>query len=949
MDLRVLGAVEAWSGGVRLNLGSRKQRLVLAVLLLEANRLVPVDRLIDFVWGTAPPPSARGTVQALVSRLRAALRADGGDRPEIVHSGASYLLRADPFWIDVHRFGDLIARARAADDGMAIDLFGQALGLWRGDPLADVASAEVRERLCGGLSEARWSAVEDWLDVRMRLGESRQVLEELTRLVAENPMRQRLVGQLMLVLHQEGRTNDALQAYHALRAQLVADFGLDPPLRLRDLAAAILRADPDLTTTPTPPVHPAELPIRAAGFVGPEREPAQLDADRPHVVPAQLPAGVPGFAGRREQLTQLDAAGDGVVILIGTAGIGKTALALHWGHQARDRFPDGQLYLNLRGFDASQSTVDTAGALRSFLEALGIALPGIPDDLHARAGLYRSLLVDRRVLVVLDNARDVEQLRMLLPGAPGCLVVITSRHQLTGLVATAGARPISLGLLDETEARDLLQVRLGSRVLTEPQAAGRIIERCARLPLALALAAARAAVQADLPLQALADDLDASAAILDALHSSDPGTDLRSTFSWSYHGLSEPASRMFRLLGLHAGPDISPSAAASLAAVTVTEARRLLLELVQAQLLTQHRPQRYFFHDLLMAYAGELSTAAERDEATPRILGHYLHHAWRAAALLEPNRENIAVGPADVAMTIEPFATLEEAMAWMQAEHAVIIEAVTRAHAAGFDTYAWQLAWTLATFLRRQGLGREWIETQRIATQAAERANDVLGQAHAFYYLAAAQYRHGNHDSATTNLRKALDRYRSLGDHYGQASTHYQLCWQYEAAQNFAAALDHAQLMLKHYRLAGHLAGQGRALGFIGWYQALLGDYEPALEHCHQALKLLRETNDATGEGIDWDSIGYIHHQLGDYEEAASSYEAAVAIHRELDDRYNLALTLSHLGDTHLARQDAAAANAVWEQAYHLMTELAHPEAETVRAKLTLDVLATRPLPPVVQ
>jgi DNA-binding SARP family transcriptional activator len=294
MDLRVLGAVEAWSGGVQLDLGSRKQRLVLAVLLLEANRLVPLDRLVDFVWGTAPPPSARGTVQALVSRLRAAFRAAGRDGPEIVYRGAGYLLQADPLAIDVHRFSDLAAQARAADDEKAVDLLERALALWRGDPLADVASVEVRERLCGGLGEARWTAVEDWLDARMRLGESREVLEELTRLVAENPTRQRLVGQLMLVLHQEGRTNEALNAYHALRARLVAEFGLDPAPRLQDLAAAILRADPDLTISPAQPIRPAELPHRADGFVG-----------------------------RETELARLDAGGAGIWVISGTAGVGK--------------------------------------------------------------------------------------------------------------------------------------------------------------------------------------------------------------------------------------------------------------------------------------------------------------------------------------------------------------------------------------------------------------------------------------------------------------------------------------------------------------------------------------------------------------------------------------------------------------------------------------------------
>ncbi|WP_290059293.1 AfsR/SARP family transcriptional regulator, partial [Amycolatopsis solani] len=437
MEFRVLGAVEATADGAPVDLGSRKQRLVLAVLLLDAGRPVSRDRLVDLLWPADPPASARGTVQALVSRIRAVFRAAGG--PELVTEGHGYVLRAAPDAVDAHRFTALVHRARAAGDETAVALLGEALALWRGDALAGAADPDVAERLLAGLNEARWSALEDRIDAQLRLGQGRAVLAELTELVAAHPLRQRFVGQLMLALHREGRTDAALAAFRGLRTRLAAELGLDPAPELTRLEAAILAGDPALDAAPEPD---AVTPVR----------------------PAQLPHDVRAFTGRAVDLARLDepagpGAGPDIRLVTGTAGVGKTALAVRWAHRVRDRFPDGQLYLDLRGFDPDHEPLTPAVAAAQLLRALGTGPRAIPPDPDGRTALWRSLLADRRVLVLLDNARDSAQVTPLLP--PSGTVLITSRQRLGDLIARTGARAVPLSVLPPADARQLLETVLG--------------------------------------------------------------------------------------------------------------------------------------------------------------------------------------------------------------------------------------------------------------------------------------------------------------------------------------------------------------------------------------------------------------------------------------------------------------------------------------------------------
>ncbi|MGV9212690.1 ATP-binding protein [Micromonospora sp. RB23] len=669
-------------------------------------------------------------------------------------------------------------------------------------------------------------------------------------------------------------------------------------------------------------------------------------------VPRQLPPALPGFVGRAAQLAQLDAACAGpdasdddgmaparVVTLSGTAGVGKTTLAVHWAHRVADRFPDGQLYVDLRGFDSTGTVVTAVEAIRGFLEALEVPPERIPTHLSAQVGLYRSLLAGRRMLVLLDNARDAEQVRPLLAGSPTCLVLVTSRNRLAGLIAAEGARPLGVELLSAAEAWQLLARRLGAdRLALEPRAVDEIIERCARLPLALAVLAARGAANPAFPLASLAAELRRAPRPLESFDAGDAGTDVQAVFSWSYQSLTPPAARLFRLFGCHPGPDIGVAAAASLAGLPRDQAPRLLAELAHAHLVTEHAPGRFGAHDLLRAYAAQ---QAERFEPEParraairRGLDHYLHTAHAAALLLQPGRDPVTLAPAPPDVAPEEITDHGQALAWFTTEYPVLLAAVAHAKHIGFDGHAWQLAWTLVDFLQRRGRWPDLADAQRTALAGARRAGDRLGQANAHRDLARVLSRLGRIDEAATNYRQALAIFGALGDHTGQARTHRAFGAMLDGLGRHAEALEHGQRALALYRDAGHLAGEASARNAVGWAHAQLGQYAPALTHCGQALTLLRRTGDRHGEANTWDSLGFIHARLGEHAEAIRCYGRALRLYRRISDRYDEADTLSRLGESRQAAGDTVGAARTWRRALRILDDLGHPDAERVRALL---------------
>jgi tetratricopeptide (TPR) repeat protein len=677
----------------------------------------------------------------------------------------------------------------------------------------------------------------------------------------------------------------------------------------------------------------------------------------PGTAPRQLPTAARHFAGRVTELAALtgllrereDAGGTVVISAIGgTAGAGKTALAVYWAHQVASRFPDGQLYVNLRGFDPAGSPMTPAQAVRGFLDAFDVPPERIPVSLDAQAALYRSLMAGRRVLVVLDNARDADQVRPLLPGSAGCLVVVTSRNRLTSLIAAEGARPLTLDLLTGEEARELLTGRIGAdRAAAEPQAVKEIITSCARLPLALSVVAARAATNPGFPLAVLASELHDARGCLEAFQGGEVAADVRAVFSWSYQQLSAPAARLFRQLGLHPGPDIATPAAASLAGLSAGQVGGALAELARAHLLTERVPGRFAFHDLLRAYAAELARTAdpetEQRAAAHRMLDHYLHSAHTASLSLYPRWEALSLPPPQPGVIPEKQAG-HAAWAWFDAEHPVLLAAIQQAAATGWATHAWQLPRTLMDYLDRQGRWHDWAATQHTALDAAQRHNDRQGDAYAHEGIGCVYRWFGRHREARAHLQQALDVFGELGNQVGQAETHNSLGGVLEYQGRLVDALGHVRQALVLYSAVGHRRGQATCFNNIGWYHTLLGDHHQALASCEQALALARETGDRRVEAQTLHSLGYAHHHLGHHQQAITCYQRALTLYQELGDRYHKAVVLNHLGDTHHAAGDQAAARLIWQQAIDILDHLrrililgpgpGYPDAGLIRAKL---------------
>jgi DNA-binding SARP family transcriptional activator/tetratricopeptide (TPR) repeat protein len=937
--IRVLGPVEVRAADGWLA-GPPQQRLILAVLALQAGQVVPVGELVDAVWEEDPPRSAQVSLQALVTGLRRVLTALPG--AGVVRRGAGYQLRIAPGEVDARRFRSLVRTARAAaDSSTALAEFDRALALWRGPALADVPATAKIEAIRAGLTAERLSAMQDRVRAMLQLGRNREAAEDLASLLAANPLEEELTGMLMIALARSGRKADALQVFCDMRARLAAELAVEPGPELQRLRRRILAGDPELEAQ-------ADGVARRSRTLNGPAEPAAEDNGL-LVVPRQLPAAVAHFTGRAEELrvlsSLLDRLGrtDGTVVISaigGTAGVGKTALAVHWAHQVAGHFPDGQLYVNLRAFGPSGPPVTAGEALRGFLGSLGVPGERIPAGTDAQAGLYRSILAGRRMLLVLDNAADEAQVRPLLPGSPGCLAVVTSRRPLPGLAAVEGALRVSLDLMTEAEARELLAARLGAaRVAAEPAAVSELAVLCARLPLALAVAAVRAAASPGLPLTSLTEQLQDMRGRLDVLDADDPASSVRAVFSWSYRNLSDPAARLFRLLGMHPGPDISLPAAASLAGVPCSRARELLTDLTRTHLLTENARGRFAFHDLLRAYAREEAQRqedkAEQLEATRRMLDHYLRTAWSGAMALSPGRD-----PALVLAAVSPGAEPEDifdgghALTWFEAEHQVLLAVISDAAAAGFDVHAWQLPWALAEYFSRRGHWQDEITTQRIALAAARRLGDLAAQARAHQGLGCAQSTSSAGRAGHAHLARALSLYRKLGDELGQSWIHLCLAIAFDFQRRPDKALGHARQVLTLARAGGHAVQEANALSTIGWLYAQLGDYPRALAHCRPGLDAYRRLGDPNGEAATWDSLGYVHHHRGEYAQAATCYLHALELSRDLGRRLNDAIILDHLGDAREASGDTRGARESWRQGLAILDKLHHPDAMRLQRKL---------------
>jgi tetratricopeptide (TPR) repeat protein len=750
-------------------------------------------------------------------------------------------------------------------------------------------------------------------DVALRLGRHDTLVAELSALAEQNPLDERVAGQLILALYRSGRQADGLEQFQEVRRRLAEELGTDPGPQLRDLHQQLLEGEPVVVPAPrasTP--TPRQLPVVPRLFVGRVDELARVDKV---------------LGGERGESP--------VLAVVGAAGIGKTTLALHWAHRAADRFPDGQLYADLRGY-APGAAASPEVVVRGFLEALGVPARSVPADPEGQVALYRSLVAGKRLLVVLDNARDGAHVLPLLPGSGTCTTLVTSRRRLTGLAATHGVPSLALEVLADSEAWDLLAGHLSEqRLHAEPEAVADLVRWCAGLPLAVGIVGARAASYPQFPLAALVDELrDADG--LGAADTDELDTGLRAVFATSYRALRPAAGEAFALLGVAPGPDIGLHAVAALLAVPVSRASELLRHLEAGHLARQHSPGRYQMHDLVRIYAGERARVDHQDAADAalrRVIDFYARAGCAAEAVLYPYERPAALGelPADVPCPVDETA----ALAWLSAEYPCLMAAQESAERLGWNPPVWRLAWALDTFQRRQGHSADQLTMWRAAAAAADRAGEPGPHSLTAWRLGSALAREGELAEASDHLHQALALSGQAADPHGLASVNQSLAWLSEQRGDDRAALRYATSALTILRALREPMREAHALNQAGWYSAKLGDLTTARSYCETALHLAREHEDRDGEARTLDSLGYVAHQAGRYDDAVRHYEQALSLFEAVSTAYDYADTLERLADSHFAAGRREPALTAWRRVLALFTDQHRTaNANAVRAKL---------------
>ncbi len=887
----ILGPLLVRDGDAVMDVPAARQRVLFAVLLLHAGRAVSADTLAETVWDGSPPYGAAATLRTHVMRLRRVLGPRAGAR--LITRYPGYVLDAGEQEVDLLRFARLCreggAAVRALAWAEAYVMLGEALRLWRGEPLADIPSQLLRRDEAPRLEQLHLQALEWRNDAGLRLSCHAELMPALQSLAAAHPLRERFQSQLMLALYRCGRQAEALAAYQHARQVLVSELGAEPSSDLRELHQQILTADPVLALP--------ESVLLAAGAAGP-------------VVPRELPATVRHFAGRHEEMAELNALLDraeqpaGTVLISaigGTAGVGKTALAVHWAHQVAGRFPDGQLYVNLRGYDPAQP-VSAADALAGFLRALGVPGPDIPAEESERASRYRSLLANKQMLIVLDNAGSAEQVRPLLPGTSSCVAVVTSRDSLAGLVARDGAARLSLDVLPLPDAVALLRALIGARADVDPAAAVALAEQCCSLPLALRVAAELAAARPNVMLADLVAELADQHQRLDLLdRSDDPHTAIRAVFSWSCQHLDTDTARAFRLAGLQPGRDFDRYAAAALTGSSPEQARRLLGELARAHLVQPAGPGGYGMHDLLRAYARQLAdTLDSRDErraALTRLFDHYLHTAATAVDVLFPDDRHRRPRIPPPATPTSPVTDPAAARAWLDAQRANLVAVAVHAVDHGWPGHPTQLAAILGRYLQGGGHYPEAVTIHTCALRAARHDGDQAAEASALTGLSEVDFMQGRYQQAAGRFEQALALYRETGDRAGEAATLGDLGLVAVQEGRYQQATGHLQQALALCRETGDRAAEACALADLGVLARRQGRYQQATGHLYQALALFRQTGDRGGEAYTLFRLGATDLRQGRSQQATGHLQQALALFRGIGNQAGAAEALVELGD----------------------------------------------------
>ena len=910
---------------------SAMPRTILAVLLLNANAVVSADQLIEAVWGDNPPASATASLHNHVMRLRRFLGGGGSGGGRIRSVAPGYVIDVEPGELDVEVFAGLCAGGRAAARAgrwaeAARDL-AAALALWRGEPVADVPGAVGRDARVLQLVEARLQAREGWVEAELELGRHREVIGELGVLAAEYPLREVFHGQLMLALYRADRQAEALEVFQALRRTLVEELGVEPSASIQELHRQILNADPELATpAPAPPPAPAET---AAGPIPGGRGGWRY----------QLPADTRVFTGRARELAAVidlaaaaPAGSEAGMVLIsaidGMGGIGKTALAVHAAHRVRERFPDGQLFLDLHGHAADLEPMSPGDALDWLLRSLGVPPESIPQDLAARSAYYQDRLAGTRTLIILDNAHGPAQIRPLLPAGSGSLVLVTSRRRLSGL---DDAHMLALGTLPQPDAVALLHKVAGpGRVPEHHPAIDELVALCGNVPLAIRVAAARLRHHRVLRIEDVVTQLRDETSRLGRSDGGD--SDLNAVFESSYAALPPAEQDLFRQLGLIPGPDIDAFAAANLADTDHRTAERLLESLLDHNLLTQHTPGRYRFHDLIRVYARGLADrdpGPAREAALDRLLDYYEHTASVAnrylARYTRPSAQlSSSLSAAKVPTAVPNLGDRAAAVAWMRTERDDLVAAIGNSPLPRVVS----LTAAIASFLQHEGPWPQSAALNRAAAGAARELGDRLGEANALDDLGRVAESQGDHTAAQASYERALDLYRGQAVRLGEANILLDLgrlaCLKGDFPDS-TARLDQAAAI---FRDLGDRLGEANALRCQGHLRHMAGAFPPAIEALEQSLTVYQDLDHTDGiAGALWD-LGRLRLAVGDFAVSAGLQERALTLYRELGNRFGEAVALEGLGRAREATGDYPAATALLGQALAIYQEIGQPVHE---------------------
>ncbi len=882
VEFGLLGPVEVRVGGRPVPLTGKQQSL-LALLLLDANRVVSTDRVADALWGDAPPADPAARVRMLVSELRRAVGAQ-----LVVTKRPGYLVRVREGELDSEVFARHVELARAVgDQEQAVRHYDSALALWRGAPLTGVVGTFADADVVA-LADLRLTAVEERAAARLALGRPAEVVAELGPLTAEHPLRERLHELLMRALRQAGRLGDALAVYRGLRKHLADELGVEPSAPLRALHQRLL-----------------------------EDEPAPSRPDRPRL----LPADVAGFVGRELELRGLDEVAHAarLVLVVGPPGVGKTATVVHWAHRVADRFPDGQLFLDLRGFDRT-APLRAADALARLLHVLGQRAD--ETELDVLVLRYRSLLAGRRVLIVLDNVAEPEQVRPLLPGHPGCLVVLTSRDRLGGLVAVDGARRVTLDVLAPDAALTLIEHVAGAgRVRTELTAATELARLCGHLPLALRVASTRLADQPHQTVRQFADELADRGRLTRLTVDGDDRAGVRATFELSYRSLPARERRTFQVLGVVPGVDVATQTAAALLDVPAGEAADLLDGLARGHLVKQVGAGRFAWHDLLRDYAVELAVAEDppqqRDAVLRRALRYFLH---TLAAVGATTGSNVLRLPDAEPVAAQCFADATQAMAWLDAEWENVATAVMSAHC--HPELVWRVAESLSAVLYRKRSAAEWLPLVTAGIAAARKAGEPAGEGALRLALARAHWLRSEHTASGHECKRALELFRTAGWPHGESAALRGLAIALCHLGAVERSIERFQASVAIDRRIGDRRGVAVNLCNLATVHEELGQLAESVRLTSQALPLLREIGHRQAEAVALSNLGMARHEQGRLRAATAALTRALRICAELGAKHTEAVTLNELGRVHRDLHRHAEAAEAFETALCLARDL---------------------------